>query len=40
MNVDKMKAAGWEASIDLEEGIKTTYKWFFENQNKYKQVKL
>ncbi|WP_026837163.1 GDP-L-fucose synthase family protein [Gillisia sp. JM1] len=40
MNVDKMKTAGWKASIDLEEGIKTTYKWFLKNSENYKQIKL
>jgi len=40
MNVDKMKNAGWEASTDLEEGVKNTYSWFLENQDKFKEVKL
>ncbi len=40
MNVDKMKNAGWQASIPLEEGVKKTYTWFLENQNKFKEVKL
>lgn len=40
MNVDKLKNAGWEASTSLEEGIKKTYGWFLENNNKYKQVKF
>ena len=40
MDVNKIKAAGWEASIPLEEGIKKTYEWFLENEGKYKQVKL
>lgn len=39
MDVDKMKAAGWEASIDLEEGIQTTYNWFLMNSDNYKQVR-
>jgi GDP-L-fucose synthase len=28
MDVSKMLNAGWKAKIDLEEGIKKTYKWF------------
>jgi GDP-L-fucose synthase len=40
MNVDKMKKAGWQASTNLEDGIESTYNWFLENENKYKQVKL
>ncbi len=40
MNVDKMKNTGWEASTSLEDGIKKTYQWFLENQNKFKEVKL
>ncbi len=40
MNVNKIKKAGWEASTSLEEGIEDTYKWFLENQNKFKEVKL
>jgi len=40
MNVDKMKNAGWQASTNLEDGIKKTYKWFLQNSENYKQVKL
>ena len=40
MNVDKMKNAGWEASKTLDEGIHITYKWFLENTDTYKQIKL
>lgn len=40
MDVSKMKEQGWEAKISLEEGISTTYQWFLENINSYKQVKL
>jgi GDP-L-fucose synthase len=28
MDVSKMHALGWKAEIELEEGIKDTYKWF------------
>ncbi|WP_031443973.1 GDP-L-fucose synthase family protein [Arenibacter algicola] len=40
MNVDKLKAAGWEAQISLEKGITDTYNWFVKNQNDFKEVKL
>ncbi len=40
MNVDKMKDAGWEYSVDLEEGIQKTYQWFLNNQHKFTEVKL
>jgi GDP-L-fucose synthase len=28
LNVDKIKALGWEPKITLEEGIKSTYEWY------------
>ena len=31
LNVDKIKALGWEPKISLREGIETTYEWFKEN---------
>jgi len=31
MNVDKMKALGWEPKHSLREGIESTYKWYLEN---------
>ena len=31
MNVDKMKALGWEPKNSLREGIESTYKWYLEN---------
>ena len=40
MNVDKMKNAGWEASTQLENGIKKTYEWFLDNQDKFKEIKF
>ena len=40
MDVSKMKAMGWTYSIELEKGIKKTYKWFLENINNLKEVKL
>ncbi|GAB3665913.1 GDP-L-fucose synthase [Echinicola sediminis] len=40
MDVSKMRDAGWEAKIGLEEGIKETYQWFLENIDSFKQVKM
>jgi GDP-L-fucose synthase len=40
MDVSKMMDAGWKAKIGLEQGIKETYKWFLENVNTVKQVKM
>jgi GDP-L-fucose synthase len=40
MDVSKMTKLGWTAQIELEEGIKTTYQWYLENQNTFKEVKL
>lgn len=31
MDVSRMKDAGWEYSLELEDGIKATYEWFLEN---------
>jgi GDP-L-fucose synthase len=40
MDVSKIKNAGWEASIELSDGIRETYKWVLENKGKLKQVKI
>ena len=40
MDVSKMKAMGWTYSTELNEGIEKTYKWFLENINNFKEVKL
>lgn len=34
MDVSRLNSLGWKASIDLEEGLKTTYSWFLENIDK------
>ena len=31
MNVDRIKALGWESKISLREGIESTYQWYKEN---------
>lgn len=40
MDVSKMKKNGWEYSTELKEGIDKTYKWFLENIENIKEVKL
>ena len=31
MNVDRIKALGWEPKISLREGIQSTYEWYKKN---------
>ena len=38
MNVDRLKEMGWQASIELEDGIQNTYKWFLDNIKEIKEV--
>jgi GDP-L-fucose synthase len=40
MDVSRMKDEGWEYNIELEDGIRATYKWFLENKDEIKEVKL
>lgn len=40
MDISKMKEAGWEAKIGLEEGIRKTYLWFLQNVDAVKQLKI
>lgn len=40
MDVSRMKKEGWEYSIELEDGIRKTYKWFLENIDEIKEVKI
>ena len=40
MDVSKMNAMGWTYTTELDEGIEKTYKWFLENINNFKEVKL
>ena len=34
MNVDRMKALGWEPKIKLRDGIESAYKWYLENYDR------
>ncbi|MBL3527817.1 MAG: GDP-L-fucose synthase [gamma proteobacterium endosymbiont of Lamellibrachia anaximandri] len=36
MDVSRLKALGWEASITLEEGLRDAYRWFQENQERFR----
>lgn len=40
MDVSKMAMAGWKYSVDLADGIESTYKWFMENVESVKEVKM
>ena len=40
MDISKMHALGWKHQVNLEEGIQKTYKWFLENANAVKEVKM
>lgn len=40
MDVSKMKELGWKYSTELEDGIKKTYKWFLNNIDSFKEIKL
>lgn len=33
VDTTRINAMGWQASIDLEEGVKSTYQWFLDNQD-------
>jgi len=32
MDVSRLKALGWQASISLEDGLANTYQWFLRHQ--------
>lgn len=38
MNVDRLKALGWQYSIGLEEGLARTYAWFLQHEELLRQV--
>jgi len=37
LDVTKLKEAGWQAKIDLKEGVSMTYQWFLDNKESYRQ---
>lgn len=36
MDVNRLKALGWQYSIELEQGLMQTYVWFLENQDSFR----
>lgn len=36
MDVNRLKSLGWQASIDLEQGLINAYLWFLENKESYR----
>ena len=36
MDVSKMRRQGWQAHVELEEGVKNTYEWYEKNIEKFK----
>lgn len=37
MDVSRLKALGWQASISLEDGLRDAYRWFVDNQHQIRQ---
>lgn len=37
MNVDRLKALGWQYSISLEPGLEQAYQWFLDNQKQFRE---
>ncbi|MEO1661330.1 MAG: GDP-L-fucose synthase [Pseudomonadota bacterium] len=38
MDVSKLERLGWKSSIELKEGLESTYAWFLEHQDDFKSV--
>lgn len=36
MDVSRLRAMGWQADIGLEEGLQDAYRWFLENQDRFR----
>jgi nucleoside-diphosphate-sugar epimerase len=36
MDVSRLANMGWQAKIDLEEGLETTYRWYLDNQDNFR----
>ena len=36
LDVSRLRALGWEASISLEDGLRDAYRWFVENQDRFR----
>lgn len=40
LDVSRIHSEGWHHKIDLETGLEKTYRWFLENKNELKEVKI
>lgn len=40
MDSSKLMNLGWKPAINLEDGIRSTYQWFLDNQEVFKEVKI
>jgi len=40
MDVSRLRALGWQASIELEQGLQDTYRWFLDHQVSFKGQQL
>lgn len=36
MDVSRVKSLGWQATVDLKDGLGDTYQWFLDNQNTFR----
>ena len=36
LDISRLTSLGWEAKIDLEDGLRSTYQWFQENQHQFR----
>jgi GDP-L-fucose synthase len=36
LDVSRLRALGWEASIGLEDGLRDAYQWFLEHQDRFR----
>ena len=40
MDSSKLNAKGWSSTINLEKGIRTTYEWFLDHNESFKEIKF
>lgn len=40
MDSSRLRTAGWKPAIELEDGIRNTYRWFLKNRDSFKEVKI
>jgi GDP-L-fucose synthase len=36
MDISRLNALGWQSSISLEQGLRDTYRWFLDNQDRFR----